>query len=157
LLIVRLDPFFEYSEFERTSLELRKVLTNVSPFKIHLQQFCFFSKKKGSILWIKPRSDPPDALLNLQKTIMNVYPNCNEITKIGPNGFQPHMTLGKFTQKTIAQEKADILNKSNFKPIEFEVKEIYFFSRVGSSPYQVRTVIALGPNVTKMNYEPVLL
>jgi len=147
--VTLLDPFVEPEHYDEAVEVLRPALDHVQPFTIELSEFGYFSKKKGSILWVKPKSVPSDALASLQKTCQSVFPFCDEITKISPSGFQPHVTLGKFHNKEEAPGKAKQLNEENLPPVRFEVKEINILYRVnGEAAYQVRRTIPLGKAVS---------
>eukprot|EP01125_Pyxidicula_operculata_P017216 TRINITY_DN6020_c0_g1_i2.p1 TRINITY_DN6020_c0_g1~~TRINITY_DN6020_c0_g1_i2.p1 ORF type:complete len:145 (-),score=6.68 TRINITY_DN6020_c0_g1_i2:233-667(-) len=56
LHITLLDPFFEPEHFEASTNEMRELLQNIEPFEISLDEYGHFSKKNGSILWVKPHS-----------------------------------------------------------------------------------------------------
>jgi len=141
--VTLLDPFLEPARYDEAVVKLRTALEKVQPFTITVSEFGHFSKKKGSILWVKPVSQPVNALEDLQKACMSVFPFCDEVTKISSSGFQPHITLGKFNKKEEALRQCQLLQKS-FTPIQFEVKEINFLFREGKDPYKIRRTIPLG-------------
>eukprot|EP01125_Pyxidicula_operculata_P017215 TRINITY_DN6020_c0_g1_i1.p1 TRINITY_DN6020_c0_g1~~TRINITY_DN6020_c0_g1_i1.p1 ORF type:complete len:198 (-),score=24.36 TRINITY_DN6020_c0_g1_i1:33-626(-) len=157
LHITLLDPFFEPEHFEASTNEMRELLQNIEPFEISLDEYGHFSKKNGSILWVKPHSTPSSALDKLQKSLWGLYPMCDHITKISPKGYQPHVTLGKFNDRNKASAMASDLNANNTSPTKFLVKEIQILSKRPREPYQVRATIPLGRTVTLPHFESVPL
>jgi len=72
-----------------------------------------------------------------------VFPYCDEVKKISPKGYQPHVTLGKFAKKDEAMNQVQSL-QPQIQPIIFEVKEINILFREGTKPYFVRRTIPIG-------------
>jgi len=142
--ITLLDPFLEPSSYDEAVIKLRSSLETFSPFTVTLQEFGVFSKKHGSILWVKPVSQPADALNKLMNVCLAEFPFCDEVTKISSAGYQPHVTLGKFANKDEAPNQCKTL-AHNFTGVSFEVKEINFLFKEGKSSYQVRRTVPLGP------------
>jgi len=77
---------------------------------------------------------------------VQVYPYCNEITKLSPQGWQPHVTLGKFKNKTTASNL--IKTYTTYQPVEFMVTQINILSRIDSEPYEIRKTIPIGRQIT---------
>jgi len=141
--ITLLDPFLEPKYYDEAVLKLEAALTEFPRFQITMTTLGHFSKKKGSILWISPESKPANALKNLMERCMSVFPYCDEVTKISPQGYQPHVTLGKFSKKDEAVNQVQLL-QPQIQPITFEVKEINILYREGPKPYFVRRTIPIG-------------
>jgi len=104
------------------------------------------TKKGGGIVYLKPT--PNQALTDLQKLLVSIYPQCKAQDK---GGWKPHLTVGRPQSIEERSTAANHLEKE-WIPISFKVKEIYIFSRVGHEPYQVRKVISLGPSPSAPHY-----
>jgi hypothetical protein len=97
---------------------------------------------------LEPTVNPPNAIKDLQAAIMNVFPQCDDLVKRGNGTFAPHISLGKYKNKT-DMLKARKWIEGKWKPITFELKEIYLLTRPGNDPFEVKHIIHLGSNPTK--------
>jgi len=151
--ITLLDPFIEHIYFDEAKEKLREKLFDFEPFTLSLTEVGMFRKKKQSILWVKP-NDEDGKLGLLQRTVMEVYPYCDDVVHHSENGYTPHITVAKMKYQQVLKAKEEL--EKTFQPIEFLVKEIQFLSKVESSfPYEVRATIPLGRNVTPSHFEDV--
>ncbi|KAK6171538.1 hypothetical protein SNE40_019706 [Patella caerulea] len=90
-----------------------------------------------------PNTNFHPSVMNLQKNLENLYPDFNDLSTINSAGFQPHLTLGQFKKSEIKKFLENF--KSNWKPIDFKVDEIYLISRVGfADKFEIRETISLG-------------
>lgn len=87
-------------------------------------------------------------LTQLQKALFKCYPDCIGKFDEQEGGFQFHISMGNFNDKETLEKTFKIVQEQ-WKPFEFEVKEIYFFTKDIDLNYQVRTVVPLGKNPTK--------
>ena len=87
------------------------------------------------------------AIHELHEACVRVFPTCDHLSKKSPKGFTPHISMGYFESLDSLKDHIDIYSK-DWAPIEFEVKEVYFLSRLGSVPYELRKVIPLGGQQT---------
>lgn len=113
-------------------------LTDFPAFEVNLTGFDHFTSRNGSILWVKPESDNLDLL---QRTLMSVYPHCDDVRRGGV--FRPHITVGRFSTKDGAQKKIAELGLDIF-PISFMAKELQFFSKgEGERKYEIKETVQL--------------
>jgi len=143
-----LYPFVETEE-ESVVESLRDVLRGCEPFEVTLRSTGCFGGKNRGVLWLYPDSVGEDGeecnkepLVAMQRDLERAFPMCYEQRKQG--GYSPHMTLGHFASLGEAQE-AEMVVKEQWKPISFQLQEIYLLRRVGDDgQFLVRSVIPLG-------------
>jgi hypothetical protein len=151
-----MDPFISHEYFDEAKELLTEELRDFQPFKVRLESWDFFRHNKTSTLWLKPVSDPPNAIDELCKRLLKVYTYLDDVVN-HPNGFTPHLSMGVFNDVRILQQVKQDTEK-DFQPIEFFVKEIYIMTFVGFGPqYQVRQVVPLGTDVTPPYHQVVPL
>jgi len=87
---------------------------------------------------------------------LKVFPQCTDTLKKSSTGvFVPHFSIAKFrSEKELVNHEFYIKNKSGWKGLEFEVKELYFLSRPGGDPFEVRGVVPLGPSPSTPFFGP---
>eukprot|EP01012_Entosiphon_sulcatum_P015070 TRINITY_DN20088_c0_g1_i1.p1 TRINITY_DN20088_c0_g1~~TRINITY_DN20088_c0_g1_i1.p1 ORF type:complete len:340 (-),score=35.18 TRINITY_DN20088_c0_g1_i1:2-994(-) len=156
--ITLLDPFVERSFLPESAEILRAALRTFPAFRVVAADFNCFSRKGGRdvVLFVEPKTDPPDALQKLADTMLASFPQCDDtFHKRGSgNKFQPHISLGKFNSLEKCMELISNL-RTVWKPVEFLVSEIYLLARTGGDPFQLvefvrlqggNTVPAFGPS-----------
>jgi 2'-5' RNA ligase len=153
--VTMMDPFISNIHFADAKQRIREALIDFEPFTIRLEAWDSFRHNNSCTLWLKPVSNPPNALADLSARLLKVYPNLDDVIK-HQKGFTPHMSMGSFKDIQYLQKVQQQLEQT-WKPIEFIVKEIYFFTYVGFGPYQVREVVPLGPVITPPYHLPVPL
>ncbi len=102
---------------------------------------------------MEPTINPPNAINELQKAIMTVFPQCDDTVRRGNGTFVPHFSIGKYKNKN-EMLKARKPIESNWTPVSFELKEIYLLHRLGNDPFEVKYVIPLGKNPTRPHFGP---
>eukprot|EP01124_Arcella_intermedia_P016835 TRINITY_DN23438_c0_g1_i1.p1 TRINITY_DN23438_c0_g1~~TRINITY_DN23438_c0_g1_i1.p1 ORF type:complete len:191 (-),score=59.27 TRINITY_DN23438_c0_g1_i1:57-629(-) len=144
-------PFYDPSFFEEAVEKFREALKDFNPFWVTLKGFGYFPD--GS-LWIKPESNPPTALDDLQQHLERIYPDCHEARTTYAGGFKPHVTVGK-----VDGEIKELLSQleQSWEPITFQVTEIQILSTGTNKKYQVRHSVALGGLPLKPLFESVPL
>jgi hypothetical protein len=153
--ISMMDPFIENKHLKEAKEHIRALLVDFQPFTIKLAIWDTFKHNASCTLWLKPECDPPNALHELSARLLKAYPYCDDVAN-HPNGFNPHMSMGMFTDQRIMFQVKELVEQT-WEPVEFLVKEIYMLTWIGFGPYQVREVIPLGPEVTAPCYDPVPL
>ena len=115
---------------------------------------------KSSTLWLKPQPGTgenifSDELINLQRKLVQLFPDCNDLNERSAGGFAPHLTVGQFgAERDLVANKQRI--GSGWNPVRFQVKCLYFISRTDTTPFQVRKVIPLqGVQVNECDFPEV--
>ena len=148
---------------------MKTALAKCAPFKVRFtsESFGYFTHKKSSTLWLKPLpvSEPttaptasegaeggkfiqPDTvhvpeLINLQRTLEEAFPECDELSKISKLGFQPHLSLGQFATRDVEENALRL--QQGWQDEEMEVKEVYLISRKDfNDPFHIRYTVRLG-------------
>jgi endonuclease/exonuclease/phosphatase family metal-dependent hydrolase/2'-5' RNA ligase len=144
--ITLLHPFLPYHLFDQAEREIRDALQNFKPFDITLRTFDYAGKTKNCIMYLKPETNPPDTISELQTILQNLYPHCDDVVqRTDSKVYAPIITMGMINTPNEVK-KFMKLYQAKWKPVTFTVKEIYLMSRVGDEQYQVRNVIPLGTN-----------
>eukprot|EP01125_Pyxidicula_operculata_P005953 TRINITY_DN2078_c1_g3_i1.p1 TRINITY_DN2078_c1_g3~~TRINITY_DN2078_c1_g3_i1.p1 ORF type:complete len:805 (+),score=126.33 TRINITY_DN2078_c1_g3_i1:450-2864(+) len=140
-----LDPFVLPKHYPIAAELLKEELKTFPPFKVHLKSFSYFNHAKSYSLFIVPETTPdPNAFNKLLKRCLKVFPQCNDlVVRGGEKGFVAHMTIAKYETYDQLKTAMDNLTKV-WKPITFEIKELYFLARQEGDPFEVKHVIPLG-------------
>jgi len=153
--ITLLAPFFEPSKFDQAKAELTEALQSLEPFNIKFEKFELFRNGQSSTLYLDPIVTPSDALDKLYNIVSNCYPQCVEANTKNEDGFAPHIGVGYFKNLRVAQELQSKY-QTDWKPIEFLVKEIYILSRTGQDdPFEVRAVVPIRSDSTKPYFDTI--
>ncbi|KAK9712365.1 hypothetical protein K7432_007201 [Basidiobolus ranarum] len=144
-----LYPYLPYEEFSNVAIpKLLETLSTVKPFRLKLTQFHWFQhSKNSSTAWLKPASIPEDALENLERCMVEAFPDFNDQLNIGSEGFTPHLSVGQFRSKGQVELKVAELNQlfDELEPLEFEVTSVQLINRSGyHDPFRVIQDIPLG-------------
>ena len=147
-----IDPFVLSSQYDEANALLSATLNDFAPIELKLSKLDFFSHGKNSFtLYVAPEDTKPLTLL--RQRVLSVFPQCED--KKRP--FVPHFSLAKFTSR-VELEKAMTTLSTSWKPVSFVLKELYFLSRIGSTPFQVHSVVPLGgvatTSITKPHFGP---
>jgi poly(A) polymerase len=114
--------------FQQAKSRLQARLGRRRPFKIRLREFHRFTHKKSVTIWLKPETDPPSLLQQLQSDCESLFETCTEQSGRGDQGFTPHLTVAQGPPFP-ALKPVDL---------EFEVQEIHLLSRRESEPFETR-------------------
>ncbi len=153
---------------------LRQAIQKCDPFRVSLDSLGTFGGKSRGVLYLYPRSfnqpscdggvsdealkeediTPMDVdfsdtsseveqpLIELQSTLQEFLPECNDSVKNGK--FTPHITLSHFHSLHDALEGQTKI-ESWWKPLEFDVNEIYLLKRVGDDgQFKILATLPLG-------------
>eukprot|EP01119_Soliformovum_irregulare_P025891 TRINITY_DN9706_c0_g1_i1.p1 TRINITY_DN9706_c0_g1~~TRINITY_DN9706_c0_g1_i1.p1 ORF type:complete len:315 (-),score=54.36 TRINITY_DN9706_c0_g1_i1:23-967(-) len=142
--ITFVDPFIAPEDMSEAIRILQEVLKEFPPFTIRFERFSkFVHSKNHCTLFLDPICDPPNALQDLQQTVLKAFPQCDGQIRRGQ--YVPHLSIGSFPSKADLEQKQRELEQS-WVPIEFQLKEIYVLQRNGSDPFQVAAAVPLGGN-----------
>jgi poly(A) polymerase len=146
------DPFIEYKNFEFVIPQIQQLLlVDIEPFTIRLETFKYFKQRRGKcIVYLEPIV-LNDQLKQIQSRIVSICPNCDNLS----NNYKPHVTMASFDSESETISMIETFQKQ-WTPIEFEVREIHFLTKVGRNPYQVRRVVPLaGDNNNDRYFEEI--
>ncbi|MHA1411554.1 MAG: 2'-5' RNA ligase family protein [Promethearchaeota archaeon] len=142
--ITVLYPFRPEEYFTELEMEFLKICSKINPFRISLKEFHYFHHGKGSYtIWLKP--EPMENIIKLQSKLQDLVPDCNDVSKF-KKGYVPHLSVGQF--KGPAKKLNAFLEnlQSNWNPINFMVKSIFFIARkpFKNSKFTIKKKILLG-------------
>ena len=146
--------------FEDAAKKLRQSLASFKPFTVAFTKdsFSFFKHKKDCTLWLKPlwtsgetvlqvnadssksesvtNQNHPE-IMDLQRQLVDLFPECSDLNQISSAGFTPHLSLGQFSAKDI-NTQINIL-RNDWTDMKFSVSEIQLISRANfEDPFHVR-------------------
>jgi len=136
-------PFIPEDQFKDSIELITNGLANFSPFKLTFSEFQYFEHARSFTVFLKPQTEPPDALQQLHKILFDLFPYCDELSTKSENGFSPHLTVGQFTTKNETEVKLSEFNR-NLKHIVFKVDKINLISRSGNDPFTIKFTIPIG-------------
>lgn len=143
-------PFVPDSKFDEVLPQVRAVAANVAPFMVCFKEFGEFNHGKSSVLYLKPvpsrlsMDGKHPALLALQQELEKAFPWCNELSNKSPAGYAPHLTVGNFSRQALPKF---LRSYGPWKPMEFQVTELYLISRDGfDDPFHIRHIVRLTGN-----------
>ncbi len=128
--------FVGEDEFKKAAPKLSSVLKDFPPFTITLKEFSRFDHRHSSTVWLRPESSPHDKIRQLQSLLEETFPQCDEQSSRGPNGFTPHLSVGQMN-------KGEKYHQA-FKEISFQVHELALISRREEQPFAIRGLVPLG-------------
>ncbi|MEO0967646.1 MAG: poly(A) polymerase [Cyanobacteria bacterium J06639_18] len=131
--------FLPESYFVEAGKIIAPIIANLEPFIVTLDSFQTFTHRKSSTAWLRPQSQPEEALQELQTALQTLFPQCDEQSKKSKTGFTPHLSVGQFSSSAEAFAKLP-----EWEPISFTVSSIALISRRNDEPFEVRQVIPLG-------------
>ncbi|WP_086682749.1 poly(A) polymerase [Nostoc sp. T09] len=131
--------FLPESYFAQAVEIIAPALAQLQPFQITLADFQTFTHRKSSTAWLRPVTQPENALHELQAVLQNLFPQCNEQSSKTKAGFTPHLSVGQFPSP-----EAAFAELPQWHPISFTVDSIALISRRGDEPFEVRHIVYLG-------------
>lgn len=136
-----LYPFVPLEDFPAAVETLHSGLKLQKPFDVHLKTFQHFLHNNTSTIWLHPQTEGTE-IVDLQRHLESLFPQCNDLSKKSSNGFTPHLTVGQssknqaegFTQKF----------QVDWNPLTFTVDSIYLLQRNGDHPFSTLYQIPFG-------------
>eukprot|EP01080_Neovahlkampfia_damariscottae_P003670 gene3670-6484_t len=150
--ITLVKPFYPYKKMKNAVKSLTVPLSKIEPFIVVLKEFDYFIFKKQVNIFLKAESKEEGVFQQFHQTILNVFPDCIGKFDEQEGGFQHHITIGKVGDELTAKKTIELMEQQ-WKPVEFEVKEVYFFTKDIDLIYQNRYVIPVGKNDSKPHFE----
>ncbi|BBM86706.1 2'-5' RNA ligase family protein [Candidatus Uabimicrobium amorphum] len=151
--ITLLDPIAADDRFEDMRKHLCEALKDFPVFTVKLSKFDFFRhRRRGYTLYLVPEVNPQNALRELQSAISTACTNLHFLENKISRGFNPHVSIAKIADEKTLHNTMEKLQK-NWKPIEFQVQEIYIMSKLLHDTV-VRHVVPFSANTTP-NFSPI--
>jgi 2'-5' RNA ligase len=147
-----LDPFVMPDELDTAKTILIDAFKDIQPFTMVLERINYFTHSKKVMMYLEPRVIPENALNELFKATLNLFPMCNDQVKKGSGEYVPHMSLGRFKKSEAIRIKLEL--EKNLSPVIFQVKELYIAHRRDKDPFEVIHIVPLGANATKPHFGP---
>ncbi len=140
--ITLLYPFRPKEQFELILPFFQAALKETAPFSLTLQNFRFFTQRRGYTLWLKPK--PTQPLETLQSSLQQCTPDCDDVHK-HKNGFTPHLTLGQFPKHESMEERMTSFQE-DWLPMHFQVKSVHLLWREDppNDRFQIAHTLSLG-------------
>uniref|UniRef100_A0A6B2L6N7 2'-5' RNA ligase family protein n=1 Tax=Arcella intermedia TaxID=1963864 RepID=A0A6B2L6N7_9EUKA len=132
-----LYPFVQSSQFEIASDMMLKALRSITPFQLELNQFGYFANGNTYTIFLKPSHASVRGVLQIQSSLLRLFPFCNELNQKSEKGFQPHLTLAQFNSESEAKSFLQHL-KETFQPIQFELNSLHLISRAKNEPFKIQ-------------------
>eukprot|EP00698_Gefionella_okellyi_P009431 TRINITY_DN2397_c0_g1_i3.p1 TRINITY_DN2397_c0_g1~~TRINITY_DN2397_c0_g1_i3.p1 ORF type:complete len:231 (-),score=66.16 TRINITY_DN2397_c0_g1_i3:10-702(-) len=128
------------SQFAAAREQLQQCLQAVRPCRVVLREFGYFKHASSCTLWLKPETEPPEALVELQTALETAFPGYNDQSQIGDHGFVPHLSVGQCKAEKRCKELVAEF-QANWTPIEFVLTDVCMISRDGDeAPFHVREI-----------------
>ena len=93
-------PFVTESHFTSKNLkqQLSEALSYIEPFEVSLDNFDQFEHSKSCTMFLYSELNK-DKIIEVQKTLVDVVPECDDLSNRSANGFHPHLTVGQFKNR----------------------------------------------------------
>ena len=128
--------FVPEERFDDAHRLLQSGLLKFSPFRVRLREYGRFEHKKSTTVWLKPECIPSGTLEELQSLCQGLFPQCDEQSTRGAQGYTPHLTVASFRSVDAAVPLPAV-------DLEFEVDRIHLISRREEEPFEVRRSVRL--------------
>ncbi len=140
--ITLLYPFRPVSTFEQILPLLAQACRSFKPFEVQLACFDLFThSRRSATLYLIP--EPPTALKALHKALLEIVPDCDDVTRFA-GGFTPHLSVGQ-----VRSQKAYKLCagwQATWQPLEFTLTDVYLIWRKDppDDVFRIGSVLSLG-------------
>jgi poly(A) polymerase len=131
--------FIPQEHFAGAAPRIAHALADLAPFEIVLEDCRTFSRRNSCTAWLRPVTNPPDALRTLQARLEQLFPRCTEQSRHSPEGFTPHLTIGQFKSAKQARESLPA-----WAPVRWRVDRVALLARAGDEPFRSRFEVPLG-------------
>lgn len=154
-----LYPFVPQADFHDAAAKLKNhfATSPLPAFNVSFEGFRFFQHGKSSCtVWCDPKLKQGNELTTLQGQLHSVFPFCDDLSTRSADGFQPHLSVGQFSGKAEVDKKISEF-MGGWKPIHFEVSEVFLIARRGDDPFVFKYKISLNGEIEQMDeiYESV--
>jgi 2'-5' RNA ligase/uncharacterized protein (UPF0248 family) len=134
--------FLPEASFAEARGVIAEALRGVAPFEITLDEVRSFHHRESRTVWLRPLSEPQNALEALQAKLEALFPQCREQSAVSVSGFTPHLSIAQIHGSDDAE--ALLSEWRRILPIRFPVRGVTLISRRADEPFAVRHVIPLG-------------
>ena len=139
--ITLIYPFVPVARIHQAVAVLTRACHSVEPFEVRLARFHrFIHSRHRATIYLVP--EPVDAIKSLQRSLMKVLPDYNEVTRF-VGGFNPHLSVGQVNGRK-AQE---VCNRwqATWQPLEFILTQVCVIRRNDppDDRFRVSAVISL--------------
>eukprot|EP01120_Amphizonella_sp_Union-15-10_P011442 TRINITY_DN4855_c0_g1_i1.p1 TRINITY_DN4855_c0_g1~~TRINITY_DN4855_c0_g1_i1.p1 ORF type:complete len:406 (-),score=54.14 TRINITY_DN4855_c0_g1_i1:94-1311(-) len=143
-----LYPFVPQTAFSEAATKIKNSLASSGPFELTFNTFDFFEHgPRSSTVYLKPETQPPDALISLEKSLVEIFPHCDDLITRSSDGFKPHLTVGQFPGSSLSKNKIEQFMKPSgeisWNSITFTVDSIHLISRSGIKPFSIIETVPL--------------
>lgn len=128
--------FLPESHFEQAQERLQSRLRHRRPFQLRLRELHRFEHGKSVTLWLKPDTEPPDTLQQIQADCQELFPTCTEQSRRSEFGFTPHLTVASLPKDRPLPGLRPV-------DIRFEVDALHLISRRAKEPFKSRGSVSL--------------
>ncbi|APR78280.1 endonuclease/exonuclease/phosphatase family protein [Minicystis rosea] len=135
--------FVPESLFAEAKKTIAAALRAQSAFTVTLAEFRRFDHRASSTVWLRPESDPENALVTLQAMLEALFPRCNEQSRISASGFTPHLSIAQARGAHEAEVHMAAW-QAEWQPIVFPVRSVELLARSGEEPFSVRASVPFG-------------
>ena len=143
--ITLLYGFLPDRYFEEVVDLIAPILAKMQPFSVTLADFEIFTHHKSATAYLRPVVQPEGALHELQNTLYRLFPQCYEQSTKTIDGFNPHLSVGQFTNSDEA-----IAKLPQWHPLKFTVDRVALVSRRRDEPCFTRHVVGVGKLLPKV-------
>ncbi|MFD1546676.1 poly(A) polymerase [Nonomuraea guangzhouensis] len=134
--------FVPESAFEAAAPLLAAAVAEVQPFAVRLEGIRSFQHRQDTTIWLDPAAADPAPWARLRHVLHQRFPRCAG----RPDGFIPHLTLGRVAAPHHAGIRLDAMIA--------HVGAIVLLSRRADEPMRPRAVITLGTGELRWLPEP---
>ncbi|NTX08665.1 poly(A) polymerase [Myxococcus sp. CA040A] len=134
-------PFLPEEDFDTAEAVLAETLRDIEPFDVTLSSFAHFEHRANATAWLRPDTQPEDALAALHAKLVAAVPECAPPT----HGFTPHLSVGQLPRTGDVELERTISSWARgWRPVSFRVNEVCIIRRKGDTPFEVVRRIPLG-------------
>ena len=140
-----LFPFIPRAEMkdQAVTMRMRQALSSVQPFTLEFSRFDILEHKNGGCtVYIVPEA-PSQQLHYIFDCLQNDFPAFSELARVGEDGYLPHLTVGYFPSKGVAQAKIEGFEKY-FQPFSFVLDHLCVLTRTGKDAFELFEAVPLG-------------
>jgi hypothetical protein len=148
------EPFVKFQHYEEAAKLLKDGLSDIKPFDVTLEKVEYFKhSNKSFTLYLAPNKESIPNFDQLHQRLLKIFPQCDDLMKRGGGTVTPHFSLAKAGSQKEADALKVELNKL-WKPVTFQLREIYMLHRAGSVPFEVYAAIPLGNHNLTPHFGP---
>lgn len=109
----------------------------IAPFKASFARYGNFVQPKSLTGFVQP--EPIEPFRQLNAALEKAFPDCDDLSTRGEDGFHPHLSLGQWGKGSVLERVLPA-----WKPFEMQVDRVYIIERTDDTPFEVRYEVRLG-------------